>query len=60
MTFKDLEKIILADGWQYKTCVGSHYQYTHTTKSGKVTIPYHKGDISKAVVNSVYKQAGLK
>jgi len=60
MTFRELEKIIIANGWKYKSCVGSHYQYTHPTKSGKVTIPYHKGDISKLVVNSVYKQAGLK
>ena len=60
MTFRELEKIILADGWIYNSCAGSHYQYVHRTKKGKVTIPYHKSDLSKAVVNSVYKQAGLK
>ena len=60
MTFKELEKIILADGWIYKSCSGSHYQYSHSVKKGKVTIPHHKGDLSKAVINSVYKQAGLK
>lgn len=60
MTFRELEKIILADGWIYKNCVGSHCQYTHPNKSGKVTIPKHKGDIPKGVVNSIYKQAGLK
>jgi len=60
MKFKEIEKIILDDGWIYKSCVGSHYHYIHSTKKGKVTIPYHKGDISKAVINSIYKQAGLK
>lgn len=60
MKFRELEKLILADGWIYKGCVGSHHQYIHPLKSGKVTIPNHSGDISKAVVSSVFKQAGLK
>lgn len=60
MKFRELEKIILNDGWVYKAAVGSHYQYLHPIKKGKVTIPNHKGDISKGVVNSVLKQAGLK
>jgi predicted RNA binding protein YcfA (HicA-like mRNA interferase family) len=60
MNFRELEKLILAAGWQYKNCVGSHYQYVHPVKSGKVTIPNHVGDIPRAVVQSVLKQAGLK
>ena len=60
MKFRELEKIILTDGWKYKGCVGSHHQYVHPVKSGKVTIPKHSGDISKAVVQSVLKQAGLQ
>lgn len=60
MTFRELEKIILDDGWVLKHTVGSHNQYVHPTKKGKVTIPNHRGDVTKAVVNSVLKQAGLK
>ncbi len=60
MTFRELEKLVLADGWRRKNCVGSHNQYVHSQKPGKVTIPNHTGDISKAVVQSVLKQAGLK
>lgn len=60
MKFKELEKIVLADGWRYKGCVGSHHQYVHSVKLGKVTIPNHTGDISNAVVQSVLKQAGLE
>jgi predicted RNA binding protein YcfA (HicA-like mRNA interferase family) len=30
------------------------------SKSGKVTIPNHRGDIPQRVVNSILKQAGLK
>lgn len=39
---------------------GSHHQYIHPVKSGKVTIPKHGGDINIAIANSVLKQAGLK
>ena len=59
MKFRELEKIILNDGWKYKDTVGSHYQYIHSVKSGKVTIPKHSGDISKIVEKSVLKQAQI-
>ena len=45
MRFREIEKIILADGWQFKKAKGSHYSYTHPTKPGKVTIPNHPGDL---------------
>lgn len=60
MRFKDIERIILADGWILKDIKGSHFQYTHLTKSGKVTIPHHPGDIPNIVIKSILKQAGLK
>lgn len=57
---KEMEKIILADGWILKSQVGSHKQYYHPTKPGKVTIPFHCKDLPKATENSIMKQAGLK
>ena len=60
MKFRELEKMILDDGWYYKTTKGSHNQYKHPTKSGKVTIPNHKGDLDLRTVKSIKKQAGLK
>lgn len=60
LTFKELERIIKADGWKYQYTRGSHFYYTHSSKSGKVTIPNHKGDIPKGTANSILKQAGLK
>ena len=41
MTPRDAEKLILSDGWQLQEIQGSHHQYTHPTKPGKVTIPFH-------------------
>lgn len=56
----ELEKIILADGWIFKSQVGFHRQYVHPIKRGKVTIPFHGNDVSRKTENSILKQAGLK
>jgi len=47
------------DGWLLDTIGGSHYHYKHKIKKGKVTIPFHGGDIPKRVIHSILKQAGL-
>ncbi len=60
MRFREIEKIILKDGWRLTDVSGSHHQYKHPEKTGKVTIPNHSGDIPKRVVHSILKQAGLK
>ena len=62
MTPRDAEKLILSDGWQLQEIQGSHHQYRHPTKPGKVTIPFHTKpkDLSKRTLNSILKQAGLK
>lgn len=56
----EMERIILADGWVFRTQVGSHRQYVHPLKSGKVTIPFHCKDLPKGTEHSILKQAGLK
>lgn len=60
MTAKEIEKLLLQDGWVAIKQVGSHRQYKHPDKIGKITIPMHKGDVSKGTANSILKQAGLK
>lgn len=60
MTFKEIEKILLKDGWYRYRIVGSHYQYKHNNKIGKITIPRHCKDLKKGTLNSILKQANLK
>ncbi|MBU5481718.1 type II toxin-antitoxin system HicA family toxin [Blautia sp. MSJ-19] len=60
MRFREIEKVVLNDGWKLVDVSGSHHQYKHPTKPGRVTIPFHRGDIPQRVVNSILKQAGLK
>ena len=58
---REMEKIILADGWVFKEQNGSHSQYVHPTKEGKVTIPFHKGkELGRRTELSIRRQAGLK
>jgi len=39
---------------------GDHHQYRHPTKPGVVTVPHPKKDLSKFVLHSIEKQAGIK
>jgi predicted RNA binding protein YcfA (HicA-like mRNA interferase family) len=59
MKFREIEKILTDDGWVLKVVKGSHHQYVHPTKPGKVTIPYHGGDIAPIIIKSILKKAGL-
>ena len=56
----EMERLILADGWIFKSQTGSHRYYIHSTKPGKVTIPFHSKELPKGTENSILKQAELK
>lgn len=60
MRAREAEKLLLKDGWYFVKQVGSHRHYKHLIKPGKVTIPFHSGDIDKGTFDSILKQAGLK
>jgi len=59
MNSKVLIKKIKEDGWFLVNVVGSHQQFKHPTKKGKVTIPHPKKDLPIGTVYSILKQAGL-
>ena len=42
MTVKEVEAIILKDGWVRVPSNSSHRQYKHPVKTGRVTIAWHK------------------
>lgn len=35
---REILKMLAADGWYEIECVGSHHQFRHPTKPGKVTL----------------------
>jgi len=61
MKIRDVIKLIEADGWQRVITKGSHRQYKHPDKKGRVTISGHAGDeLAPGTLGSVLKQAQLK
>ena len=53
--------LIESDGWRKVVTEGSHRQYKHPTKPGRVTVSGHPGDeMPKGTLASVRRQADLK
>ncbi len=56
---RDLEKILLNNGFIIKRQTGSHRIY-HNFKTDKTTvIPHHSKDVARGTVRSIIKQSGL-
>ncbi|TKJ42867.1 addiction module toxin, HicA family [candidate division TA06 bacterium B3_TA06] len=61
MKVHEVIKMIEADGWYLVATKGSHRQYKHPTKRGRVTIAGHPNhDLAAGTLDSVLKQAQLK
>ncbi|MGZ4955603.1 MAG: type II toxin-antitoxin system HicA family toxin [Methylobacter sp.] len=49
------------DGWYLTATRGSHRQFKHSIKSGRVTVPGKPSDdLAHGTLNSILKQAKLK
>ena len=55
-----LIRMIEDDGWYLVATRGSHRQYRHPQKPGRMTIPHPNKDLPQGTVNSILRQAGLK
>ncbi|MCK4417693.1 MAG: type II toxin-antitoxin system HicA family toxin [Candidatus Latescibacteria bacterium] len=61
MKVREVVKMIEADGWYLAVTKGSHRQYKHPTKPGRVTIAGHLNhDLAPGTLNSILKQAKLE
>lgn len=61
MKIRDVVKLIEADGWYMVATKGSHRQYKHPMKRGRVTIAGRPNDdLSPGTLNSIFKQAKLQ
>lgn len=59
-TVRDIMKLVEADGWYQVSQVGSHRQYKHAVKPGRVTIAGKPSqDVYPKMERSIMKQAGL-
>ena len=58
---KEILKMLGDEGWYLEKQKGSHRQFKHPTKSGKVTVNAKPSDtLSQELLNSIFKQAGWK
>jgi predicted RNA binding protein YcfA (HicA-like mRNA interferase family) len=57
----DILKQLSEDGWYLVATRGSHRQFKHPSKPGRVTVHGKPGDdIAAGTLNSILKQSGLK
>jgi len=60
MKYRELIHEIEAAGWRFHSQKGSHRQFKHPTKPGRVTVAGHPGhDVHPKTVASVLRQAGI-
>ena len=59
MKVREIIKRITKDGWYKVGQKGSHTQYKHPVKKGRVTVPMKKGDLAIGTLKSIFKQAQL-
>ncbi|MGY3146342.1 putative RNA binding protein YcfA (HicA-like mRNA interferase family) [Bradyrhizobium sp. USDA 3397] len=60
MKSTDIIAALKADGWTQVAQKGSHVQFKHPIKPGRVTVPHPKKDIPIGTVRSIEKQSALK
>jgi predicted RNA binding protein YcfA (HicA-like mRNA interferase family) len=60
VTSRDVIRALKQDGWYEVNQVGSHKQFKHSSKAGRVTVPHPQRDIPIGTLRSIEKQAGIK
>ncbi len=60
MRSREVIELLEADGWYEVAVKGSHHQFKHPTKPGRVTVPHPKSEIAKGTLHNIMKTAGLK
>jgi predicted RNA binding protein YcfA (HicA-like mRNA interferase family) len=57
---REIIAALKADGWVKVGQKGSHVQFKHPTKPGRVTVPHPKRDFPIKTLRSIEQQSGLK
>ncbi|TMH87918.1 MAG: type II toxin-antitoxin system HicA family toxin [Betaproteobacteria bacterium] len=61
MKVREILRMLNDEGWFLVATRGSHRQFKHPTKPGRVTVPGKPNDdLAAGTLNSILKQAGLK
>jgi len=57
---RQIIRILKEHGWELHSVVGSHHQFKHPTRPGRVTVPHPKRDLVTKTALSILKQAGIE
>jgi predicted RNA binding protein YcfA (HicA-like mRNA interferase family) len=60
MDSRTIIKVLEKDGWYKADQSGSHIQFRHLSKKGRVTVPHPKKDIPTGTLKSIERQSGIK
>ena len=61
MKVAEILRLLQQDGWFLVAQKGSHRQFKHASKPGRVTVPGKPSDdLAPGTNNSILKQSGLK
>ena len=61
MKVRDVIRILEAHGWRFHSQTGSHRQFTHPTKPGRVTVAGKPNiDLHPKTLASIFKQAQIE
>jgi predicted RNA binding protein YcfA (HicA-like mRNA interferase family) len=60
MNTRDIIRRLQRDGWVGVAAVGSHHQFKHPTKPGRVTVPHPVKDMPIGTLKSIERQARIK
>jgi predicted RNA binding protein YcfA (HicA-like mRNA interferase family) len=60
MNSREVIRRLRRDGWFEVAQSGSHKQFKHPVKPGRVTVVYPQKDVPEGTLRSIEKQSGLK
>jgi predicted RNA binding protein YcfA (HicA-like mRNA interferase family) len=61
LSVREVLRILKDNGWFQVSQKGSHRQFKHDTKPGKVTVPGKlSDDVPPGTLKSIFRQAGLE
>jgi predicted RNA binding protein YcfA (HicA-like mRNA interferase family) len=53
-------RILEREGWRRVGQAGSHVQFKHQERPGRVTVPHPKKDLGIGLVRSIERQSGVR
>ena len=57
---RKLIRLLEQDGWVHVATRGSHRQFKHPDRNGRITVSHPNREMKRGTVASIYRQAGWK